>query len=370
MPDRHPDHGLLCELEPVAERLLDRHLSMAKEWLPHEYVPWRLGRDFDVEPWTSDQPRLTGVAQVAFEVNLLTEDNLPSYHHQLLATFGRDGAWNTWSHRWTAEEGRHAVVLRDYLLVTRNIDPVALERGRMATMQQRWLPDKTALGLMAYAAFQELATRISLRNAGRYSDDPVADKIMVRVAADENLHMMFYRDIVAAALQVDPSAAVQAITGEVIGFDMPGVASRALPARPCRWPRPVSMTCASTTTRSCGRCCATGTCSASRACSRRPSRLGSGWRPTWPRPTGWPAGSRPSGCGPPRLKSVRHDLLTTEAGWLDACWAGALVRVAGSGLRGAGRGVLNAEVRQQPERPRRAGRLTLPASGPDPQAAP
>ena len=32
---------------------------------------------------------------------------------------------------------------------------------------------------MAYAAFQELATRISHRNTGRYSDDPVADKIMV-----------------------------------------------------------------------------------------------------------------------------------------------------------------------------------------------
>jgi acyl-[acyl-carrier-protein] desaturase len=76
---------------------------------------------------------------------------------------------------------------------------------------------------MAYAAFQELATRISHRNTGRYSDDPVADKIMVRVAADKNLHMMFYRDIVAAALQLDPSAAVRAITAEVIGFDMPGV---------------------------------------------------------------------------------------------------------------------------------------------------
>jgi acyl-[acyl-carrier-protein] desaturase len=82
---------------------------------------------------------------------------------------------------------------------------------------------KPALGLMAYAAFQELATRISHRNTGRYSDDPVADRIMLRVAADENLHMMFYRDIVAAALEVDPSAAVEAITGEVIGFDMPGV---------------------------------------------------------------------------------------------------------------------------------------------------
>jgi acyl-[acyl-carrier-protein] desaturase len=93
----------------------------------------------------------------------------------------------------------------------------------MATLQQGWTPDKTALGLMAYAAFQELATRISHRNTGRYSDDPVADKIMVRVAADENLHMIFYRDIVAAALQIDPPAAVQAITGEVLGFDMPGV---------------------------------------------------------------------------------------------------------------------------------------------------
>jgi acyl-[acyl-carrier-protein] desaturase len=51
----------------------------------------------------------------------------------------------------------------------------------------------------------------------------VADTIMVRVAADENLHMMFYRNIVAAALQVDPSAAVEAITGEVLGFAMPGV---------------------------------------------------------------------------------------------------------------------------------------------------
>jgi acyl-[acyl-carrier-protein] desaturase len=45
----------------------------------------------------------------------------------------------------------------------------------------------------------------------------------VRVAADENLHMMFYRDIMAAALQVDPSATIQAITEEVLGFAMPGV---------------------------------------------------------------------------------------------------------------------------------------------------
>jgi hypothetical protein len=312
VPDRHPDHDLLAELEPVAEQLLNRHLSMAKEWLPHQYVPWRLGRDFDTEPWTPDQPRLTGVAQAAFEVNLLTEDNLPSYHHQLLASFGRDRAWRTWSHRWTAEEGRHAIVLRDYLLVTRNIDPVALERGRMATLQQGWTADKPALGLMAYAAFQELATRISHRNTGRYSADPVADKIMVRVAADENLHMMFYRDIVAAALQVAPRPRSRRSPRRSSASPCPESASKALPARPCRWPGLASMTCASTTTRSCGRCCATGTCSTFRACSRRPTRPGSGSPPTWPRPTGEPVrgqtschrhGQRTSSG---RLRSTKH----------------------------------------------------------------
>jgi len=53
--------SLLLELEPVATRLLNRHLSVAQEWFPHDYVPYSLGRDFDKEPWTPDQPRLTGV---------------------------------------------------------------------------------------------------------------------------------------------------------------------------------------------------------------------------------------------------------------------------------------------------------------------
>ena len=100
-------------------------LKVAQEWFPHDFIPYRLGRDFDKEPWTPDQPRLTGVAQTAFEIGLLTEDNLPSYHRLIHGMFGKgDGAWLNWVGRWTAEEGRHAIVLRDYLTVTRNIDPV------------------------------------------------------------------------------------------------------------------------------------------------------------------------------------------------------------------------------------------------------
>ncbi len=217
--------ALLIELEPEAGRLLDRHLRVAAEWFPHDLIPYSVGRDFDREPWTPDQPRLTGVARTSFEVNLLTEDNLPSYHRLIHGMFGRgDGAWINWIGRWTAEEGRHAIVLRDYLTVTRNLDPVALERSRMTQVQTGYERPRTdPLHGLAYVVFQELATRISHRNTGRYSEDPVADAIMARVAADENLHMVFYRDILTAALAIEPSAAVRAIVDEILAFDMPGV---------------------------------------------------------------------------------------------------------------------------------------------------
>ena len=52
---------MLLELEPVVEANLNRHLSMAKEWFPHEYVPWSEGRNFDGplggEPWTVERLR-------------------------------------------------------------------------------------------------------------------------------------------------------------------------------------------------------------------------------------------------------------------------------------------------------------------------
>jgi acyl-[acyl-carrier-protein] desaturase len=42
------------------------------------------------------------------------------------------------------------------------------------------------------------------------------------VAADENLHYLFYRDLVSAALEVDPSGMVEAIKRQTLKFEMPG----------------------------------------------------------------------------------------------------------------------------------------------------
>ena len=139
--------------------------------------------------------------------------------------FGRDGAWGTWVHRWTAEEGRHGIAIRDYLLATRAVDPVALERARMTHMAAGFTnayADDTALHGIAYVSFQELATRVSHRNTGRFSGDPICEQLLARVAADENLHMVFYRNLLAAAFELAPNDAMRAVTDVVTSFQMPG----------------------------------------------------------------------------------------------------------------------------------------------------
>lgn len=219
---------LLHELQPVAEVNLNRHLAQARDWHPHDYVPWDQGRNFahlGGEDWAPEQSKLNEVAKAAMFTNLLTEDNLPSYHREIADNFSMDGAWGTWVGRWTAEENRHGIVMRDYLVVTRGIDPVALENARMAHMTNGFASPDADAGLLhsvAYVTFQELATRVSHRNTGKICNDPIADRMLQRVAADENLHMTFYRNICGAALDLAPDQTIAAIHRVLTNFQMPG----------------------------------------------------------------------------------------------------------------------------------------------------
>lgn len=219
---------LLHELEPVVATELERHLSVAREWMPHEYVPWSQGRDFagilDGDAWDPEQSRMDAVGQTAMVVNLLTEDNLPSYHREIHTAFGSDGAWGTWIGQWTAEEGRHAMAIRDYLVVTRAVDPDALERERMVHMRTGFNSayELDVFHSVAYVSFQELATRISHRNTGKHTSDPLCEQLLARIALDENLHMIFYRNLLIATLERSPDQTMAAITDVVRAFEMPG----------------------------------------------------------------------------------------------------------------------------------------------------
>ncbi len=228
------DLQLLHELEPVVETNLNRHLSMTKNWNPHDYIPWSDGKNYYAlggADWDPDQSKLSEVAQVAMVQNLLTEDNLPSYHREIAMNFGMDGAWGSWVNRWTAEENRHGIALRDYLVVTRAIDPVELEKLRLEQVTRGFSPGQNGQGdlfaeslfdSVIYVTFQELATRVSHRNTGKACDETVADQLLARVSADENLHMIFYRDVSEAGLEIAPNQAMKSLHRVLRNFKMPG----------------------------------------------------------------------------------------------------------------------------------------------------
>jgi len=219
---------LLNELTPVAESLLERHLATSKEWFPHDYVPYSRGRDHvRGHQWTPDDADLDGheitpEVRSALLVNLLTEDNLPYYFRTVEQMFGKDGAWGTWVRRWTAEEGRHSMAIYGYLMTTRAIDPVELERSRMAQVSGGQTPNPPLHEGFIYLALQELATRISHRNTGALLGDPAGYEVMKRVGSDENLHQLFYRDLAAAAIEADPNTMMIAMEKQVRNFAMPG----------------------------------------------------------------------------------------------------------------------------------------------------
>jgi acyl-[acyl-carrier-protein] desaturase len=228
------DLHLLHELEPVVEQYINRHLTMSKEWNPHDYIPWSDGKNFYAlggQDWDPEESKLSDVAQVAMVQNLLTEDNLPSYHREIAMNFGMDGAWGTWVNRWTAEENRHGIALRDYLVVTRAVDPVELEKLRVEQMTRGFSPGQNQQGdlfadslfdSVIYVTFQELATRVSHRNTGKACNETVADQLLARVSADENLHMIFYRDVSEAGLEIAPNQAMKSLHRVLRNFKMPG----------------------------------------------------------------------------------------------------------------------------------------------------
>lgn len=217
------DLALLSELEPEAERLLNRHLESAEDWYPHDYVPWDRAQRLLTEGFSYGESELPEGVRSALLVNLLTEDNLPWYTRTISRMFGGESAWGTWAQRWTAEEGRHAIVMRDYITVSGLVEPRELEDGRMAQVSSAIVPEpESAADGMCYVAVQELATRISHRNTGTMLDKTGYD-VMMKLSTDENRHHLFYRDMVTKLLELNPSLAVEALERQIVNFAMPGV---------------------------------------------------------------------------------------------------------------------------------------------------
>jgi acyl-[acyl-carrier-protein] desaturase len=184
---------VLRELEPVVASQLARHNTVRQPWVPADYMPidQQTGQILHRVENPEERPLLSPEAQAAMIVNLLTEDNLPSY-------------------------------LRAFLDLTRAIDPAQNEAMRMEQMKQGYTVERDPLHTLAYVTFQELATRVAHRQTGEATHNDIAEKMLQRIAKDENLHMLFYRELAGSALEIAPNQMMAAIRDEVLSFEMPG----------------------------------------------------------------------------------------------------------------------------------------------------
>jgi len=123
-------NALILELEPVVDQNLSRHVQTEELWYAHDFVPFDQGENFAFlggKDWEPSDMTLPRHVTDALEILLITKDNLAGYHRELVEHFILEDKWGRWIGRWTAEEHLHAVALRNYLVVTREIDPAANE---------------------------------------------------------------------------------------------------------------------------------------------------------------------------------------------------------------------------------------------------
>ena len=156
-------NALILELEPVVRaRTCDRHLDTEDLWFAHDYVPFDQGENFAFlggRDWDPSQVTLPKHITDALEILLITKDNLAGYHREFVEHFILEEKWGRWIGRWTAEEHLHAIALRNYLVVTREIDPAANEDVRVEHVMKGYRADTYTPDRDAWCSWRSSSAR-------------------------------------------------------------------------------------------------------------------------------------------------------------------------------------------------------------------
>jgi acyl-[acyl-carrier-protein] desaturase len=220
---------LTLELEPLVEQLMERHLDTEDIWFAHDYVPFDQGENFAFlggRDWEPSQTTLPRVFTDACEILLLLKDNLAGHHRELVEHFILEEWWGRWLGRWTAEEHLHAIALREYLVVTREVDPTANEEARVQYVMKGYRGDMyTQLETLVYMAFTERTHAVFCRNLAARVEEPILAGLIDRIGRDEVRHEEFFSNLVAHCLDYTRDETIAAIAAraaslQVVGADI------------------------------------------------------------------------------------------------------------------------------------------------------
>ena len=229
MTEKPVANALTLELEPVVAQNLDRHLQSEQLWYAHDYVPFDQGENFAFlggTDWDPSQVTLPRPVTDALEILLITKDNLAGNHRELVEHFILEDKWGRWLGRWTAEEHLHAVAVRNYLVVTREIDPSANEDVRVEHVMKGYRADTySQIETLAFMAMFERAHAVFCRNLEAQIEEPILKALVGRIAKDEERHEEFFSNLVEQCLSTHRDETVAAIATraarlEAVGADI------------------------------------------------------------------------------------------------------------------------------------------------------
>lgn len=233
MGDKPVANALTLELEPIVHENLARHIATEEPWYAHDYVPFEKGENFAFlggKDWDPSSVTLPKHVTDALEILLITKDNLAGYHRELVEHFILDDKWGRWLGRWTAEEHLHAVALRNYLVVTREIDPSANEDVRVAHVMKGYRADSySQIETLAHMALLERAHGVFCRNLQAQIAEPVLKAMVGRIAHDEERHSEFFANLVAHCVATKRDETIAAIAKRAAGFEAIGADIDAYP---------------------------------------------------------------------------------------------------------------------------------------------
>ena len=225
MAQKPAANALTLELEPVVAENYARHID-TKLWFGHEHVPFDQGENFAFlggRDWEPSDVTLPKPITDAVEILLITKDNLAGYHRELVEHFILEDKWGSWIGRWTAEENLHAITLREYLVVTREVDPTANEDVRVQHVMKGYRADQLSqIETLVFMALYERSHAVFCRNLQKQVEEPVLNGLVGVIARDEERHEEFFANIVAHLLTTHRDETVAAIAGQSAALPLVG----------------------------------------------------------------------------------------------------------------------------------------------------
>src|SRR5689334_18008510 len=219
-------NALIVELEPVVQQELRRHIDSEDLWYAHDYVPFEKGENFAFlggHDWDPSQVTLPKTITDALEILLIVKDNLAGYHREFVFSFILENKWGRWLGRWTAEEHLHAIALRNYLVVTREIDPSANEDVRVQHVMKGYRADTySQIERLAFMAFFEREHAVFCRNLEAQITEPTLKALVGRIARDEERHEEFFANLVSHLLTTNRDETIAAIASRAAELDVVG----------------------------------------------------------------------------------------------------------------------------------------------------